>query len=149
MFEVGMQELALIFVVALVVLGPQRLPKLVAQVGRWVGKARHMARQFHDQLESEINLEELSKAKAREPAPPAPVPPPVAPLPEAAPVPAAEATTPAAEPAHWAQPSSLAGVAPAVTSAPDTADTAGTAPVPNEPPAAPTPTYTETHERAV
>lgn len=144
MFEVGMQELALIFVVALVVLGPQRLPKLVAQVGRWVGKARHMARQFHDQLESEINLEELSKAKAREPAP-SPVAP-VAPLPVIDPVPQtpAESQETAAaptEPAHWAQPSSLAGVAP--ESAPEAAQP------PAEAPPASTPTYTETHERVV
>ena len=37
MFEVGFSELLLISVIALVVLGPERLPKLVAQVGRWVG----------------------------------------------------------------------------------------------------------------
>ena len=43
MFEVGFSELLLISVIALVVLGPERLPKLVAQVGRWVGKARSMA----------------------------------------------------------------------------------------------------------
>jgi sec-independent protein translocase protein TatB len=144
MFEVGMQELALIFVVALVVLGPQRLPKLVAQVGRWVGKARHMARQFHDQLESEINLEELSKAKAREPAP-SPPPATVDPLPESPP---AEATGPnaATEPAFWAQPSSLAGVAPPAPGTPETPDAPA---APAEVAPAPTPTYTETHERAV
>jgi sec-independent protein translocase protein TatB len=61
MFEVGFQELALIFGVALVVLGPTRLPGLVSKVGRWVGKARSMAREFRTQLESEINLEELNK----------------------------------------------------------------------------------------
>ncbi len=61
MFEVGFQELALIFGVALVVLGPTRLPGLVSKVGRWVGKARSMAREFRSQLESEINLEELNR----------------------------------------------------------------------------------------
>ena len=61
MFEVGFQELALIFGVALVVLGPTRLPGLVTKIGRWVGKARSMAREFRSQLESEINLEELNK----------------------------------------------------------------------------------------
>jgi len=61
MFEVGFQELALIFGVALVVLGPTRLPGLVSKIGRWVGKARSMAREFRSQLESEINLEELNR----------------------------------------------------------------------------------------
>ena len=61
MFEVGFSELLLISVIALIVLGPERLPKLVGQVGRWVGKARSMARQFREQLESEVNLDELTK----------------------------------------------------------------------------------------
>jgi Sec-independent protein translocase protein TatA len=38
-----------------VVLGPKKLPPLVQQIGRWVGRARHMARQFHEQLEQEVN----------------------------------------------------------------------------------------------
>ena len=58
MFEVGFTELLLIFALALVVLGPEKLPKLAQQVGRWVGRARAMARQFRDQLEEEAhNLE--------------------------------------------------------------------------------------------
>lgn len=61
MFEVGFTELLLISVIALVVLGPERLPKLVGQVGRWVGKARAMARQFREQLESEVNLDEMTR----------------------------------------------------------------------------------------
>ena len=63
-------HIALIFLVALIVLGPQKMPKLVAQVGRWAGKARAMARQFREQLETEINLEELNKnASAKTPPP--------------------------------------------------------------------------------
>lgn len=58
MFEVGFTELLLIFALALIVLGPEKLPKLAQQVGRWVGRARAMARQFRDQLEEEAhNLE--------------------------------------------------------------------------------------------
>jgi sec-independent protein translocase protein TatB len=55
MFEVGFSELLLIFALALVVLGPEKLPKLAQQVGRWVGRARAMARQFRDQLEEEAH----------------------------------------------------------------------------------------------
>jgi sec-independent protein translocase protein TatB len=91
MFEVGFTELLLIFALALVVLGPEKLPKLAQQVGRWVGRARAMARQFRDQLEEEAhNLETKvsidpeidtsldSKPKAQqaqEPATPPPAPP--------------------------------------------------------------------------
>jgi sec-independent protein translocase protein TatB len=53
MFEVGWSEYLVIFGLALVVLGPEKLPKLAASIGRWVGRARTMARQFRDQLESE------------------------------------------------------------------------------------------------
>ncbi len=42
-------------------LGPKRLPGLVSKVGRWVGKARSMARDFQQQLETEVNLEELNR----------------------------------------------------------------------------------------
>jgi Tat protein translocase TatB subunit len=54
-FDFSITELAIIFGVALVVLGPKKLPALVAQIGRWVGRARHMARQFREQLEQEVN----------------------------------------------------------------------------------------------
>ena len=41
MFDVGFSEILLIMVIALVVLGPDKLPKLAADIGRWVGRARH------------------------------------------------------------------------------------------------------------
>jgi sec-independent protein translocase protein TatB len=112
MFGMGFSEILLIFVIALVVLGPQKLPKVVAQVGRWAGKARAMARQFREQLENEINLDELSKTGTKPaqktPAPDeytAPTWPPGAATPaadataaEAAPPPAATDATPAVDP---------------------------------------------------
>jgi sec-independent protein translocase protein TatB len=54
-FDFSFPEIVITFGVALVVLGPKKLPGLVAQVGRWVGRARHMARQFREQLEQEVN----------------------------------------------------------------------------------------------
>lgn len=53
MFEVGFSELLLIMGLALLVLGPEKLPKVVTEIGRWMGRARAMARQFKDQLEME------------------------------------------------------------------------------------------------
>src|SRR5581483_9334709 len=55
MFGIDFSEILVIFAVALVVLGPQRLPKLAATVGRWLGRARAMARQFREQLEQEAS----------------------------------------------------------------------------------------------
>jgi sec-independent protein translocase protein TatB len=54
MFEVGFWELVLVFGVGLVVLGPERLPKVASQLGRWAGQARRMARNLSSQLQSEI-----------------------------------------------------------------------------------------------
>jgi sec-independent protein translocase protein TatB len=55
MFDIGFWELALIFVLALLVLGPQRLPKLASQLGNWAGQARRMARLLTTQLRQEID----------------------------------------------------------------------------------------------
>jgi sec-independent protein translocase protein TatB len=68
MFEVGFTELLLIFALALVVLGPRRLPELAAKVGRWVGKARAMARQLREQLDQEVTLEENDATRRPQPA---------------------------------------------------------------------------------
>ncbi|MCG7518087.1 Sec-independent protein translocase protein TatB [Ruegeria sp. Ofav3-42] len=46
MFDLGWTELLVIGVVALIVVGPKDLPVLFRNVGRWVGKARGMAREF-------------------------------------------------------------------------------------------------------
>lgn len=54
MFEVGFWELVLVFGVGLVVLGPERLPKVASQLGRWAGQARRMARNLSSQLQAEI-----------------------------------------------------------------------------------------------
>jgi Tat protein translocase TatB subunit len=59
MFEVGFTEILLIFAIALLVLGPARLPKLAADVGRWAGRARSMARQLRTQLEQEVHFDPL------------------------------------------------------------------------------------------
>ncbi len=69
MFEVGFSEMLLIMALALIVLGPEKLPKLAAQVGRWMGRARNMARQFREQLEEEAILEETRSTRDAAPAP--------------------------------------------------------------------------------
>ncbi len=53
MFEVGFSELLLCFVVALVVLGPQKLPAVARTLGRWTGRARSYVRNLSSELERE------------------------------------------------------------------------------------------------
>lgn len=64
MFDVGYSELLVIAVVALVVIGPKDLPKVMRTVGNWVGRARGMARHFRsgvDAMMREAELEEMEK----------------------------------------------------------------------------------------
>ena len=68
MFEVGFTEIILIFGIALLVLGPARLPKLAADLGRWAGRARSMARQLRTQLEQEVQLDPLATSGRSKPA---------------------------------------------------------------------------------
>ncbi|HKV97454.1 MAG TPA: Sec-independent protein translocase protein TatB [Gammaproteobacteria bacterium] len=62
MLEGSFWELALIFVLALVVFGPERLPGLARSVGLWVGRARAVVRNLSVQIERELEAEELRKA---------------------------------------------------------------------------------------
>ena len=64
MFEGRIYEILIIFVLALIVLGPESLPRVVSEAGRWVGRARAMARQFREQLEEEVQGEEARKRAA-------------------------------------------------------------------------------------
>src|ERR1700685_4692255 len=59
MLDFGFSEILLTSAIALVVLGPEKLPKVARQVGNWMGRARLMARQLSEQLEREVNAEEL------------------------------------------------------------------------------------------
>jgi Tat protein translocase TatB subunit len=65
MLDFGFSEILLTSAIALVVLGPERLPKVARQVGNWMGRARAMARQLSEQLEREVSADELLKAKAK------------------------------------------------------------------------------------
>jgi sec-independent protein translocase protein TatB len=66
MFEVGFQELVLLFVIGLLVLGPERLPKVATALGKWVGRARRTASHLRHQLEREIALAELEERRKKQ-----------------------------------------------------------------------------------
>ena len=62
MFEMGFWEVILIFVILLIVVGPERLPKLARTVGLWVGKARTMVTSVRSEIEQELRVAELKES---------------------------------------------------------------------------------------
>ena len=62
MFDIGFSELLLIAVVALVVLGPERLPKAARFAGLWVRRARAQWYAVKSELEHELAAEELQRS---------------------------------------------------------------------------------------
>ena len=63
MFGIGFQELVLLSLIGLVVLGPERLPRVANQLGNWLGQARRMTRVMRRQLEDEVNFDKDFKIK--------------------------------------------------------------------------------------
>ncbi|TKI07129.1 Sec-independent protein translocase protein TatB [Martelella alba] len=59
MFDIGFGELALVFVIGLVVLGPERLPVAVRTVVGWIRALRSMAATVQNELSQELKLQEL------------------------------------------------------------------------------------------
>lgn len=69
MFDIAPSELLLVAIVALVFIGPKDLPRAMHFVGKWVGRARGVARQFRsgiDTMMREAELAELEKQWAAE-----------------------------------------------------------------------------------
>ena len=61
MFDIGFSELFLIMLVALIVLGPERLPKAARFVGMWVRKARTQWNSVKYELERELEAEDIKR----------------------------------------------------------------------------------------
>jgi len=61
MFDVGFFELLVIGVVALIVIGPQRLPAVARTAGLWLGRGRRMLSSVKADIDKEIRAEELKK----------------------------------------------------------------------------------------
>ncbi|HBO39501.1 MAG TPA: Sec-independent protein translocase TatB [Pasteurellaceae bacterium] len=62
MFDIGFFELILVFIVGLVVLGPQRLPMAIRTVMGWVQTIRGMAANVQNELNQELKLQELQES---------------------------------------------------------------------------------------
>ena len=59
MFDIGFWEIAVIGVIALLVVGPERLPALARNVGRWVGQVRRYVSHVKQDIEREIHADEV------------------------------------------------------------------------------------------
>jgi len=63
MFDISFGELMLIGVIALVVIGPQRLPTVARTLGHLIGRAQRYVNDVKHDIQKEIDLEELNKVK--------------------------------------------------------------------------------------
>ena len=59
MFDVGFWELVMIGVVALVVVGPERLPRMARVAGLWLGRARRVLGSVKAEIDRELKADEL------------------------------------------------------------------------------------------
>jgi sec-independent protein translocase protein TatB len=64
MFDIGWSEMLMLAVLAVIVVGPKDLPQVLRVVGKWVGKARGMAREFQSGLEDIAREAELDQLKS-------------------------------------------------------------------------------------
>jgi sec-independent protein translocase protein TatB len=61
MFDVGFLELVIIGLVALIVVGPERLPRLARTAGLWIGRGRRMLSSVKAEIDRELKAEELRR----------------------------------------------------------------------------------------
>jgi len=66
MFDIGFWELTIIGVVALLVIGPERLPRVARTTGLWLGRARRFVSSVKADIDREIAADELKKALAKQ-----------------------------------------------------------------------------------
>ena len=63
MFDLGWQELLIIAIVTLIVVGPKDLPKLFNKAGRLVGNIKQISREFFDKVNEAAEVEEINNLK--------------------------------------------------------------------------------------
>jgi len=61
MFDFGMWEIAIIFVITLIVVGPEKMPALARKAGLYVGKFRKFVSKIKNDINSELEAEELKE----------------------------------------------------------------------------------------
>ena len=63
MFDIGWPEMAVVAVIALIIIGPKDLPRILRYAGKWAGKARRMAREFQRNFDDMVRESELDDVK--------------------------------------------------------------------------------------
>ena len=66
MFDIGFWELILILIVALLVVGPERLPRMARTAGLWLGKMRRLVTTVRADIQRELAAEELRQTLAKQ-----------------------------------------------------------------------------------
>ena len=64
MFDLGWQELLIIAIVTLIVVGPKDLPKLFNRAGKLVGNIKQISREFFDKVNEVAEVEEINELKS-------------------------------------------------------------------------------------
>ena len=77
--SVGVPELIIIFVLALIIFGPRKLPELGRSLGKSLAEFKRASNELRNTLDEEIRLDEERTVRAPEPAPLPPADPPVRP----------------------------------------------------------------------
>jgi sec-independent protein translocase protein TatB len=62
MFEVGFSEICMVALVALLVIGPEKLPKVARMAGFWVAKSRRIVASVKQEIHEEFQAEELRQS---------------------------------------------------------------------------------------
>ena len=61
MFDVGFSEMLLVGLIALLVFGPERLPRVAKEAALWIRKARSMANSVKQEIDRELQLQDLKE----------------------------------------------------------------------------------------
>lgn len=72
--SIGMPELIIILVIALIIFGPRKLPELGKSLGKSINEFKRASADLQNTLEQEIKLEDQQKDRVAAPPPPAPQP---------------------------------------------------------------------------
>lgn len=62
MFEVGFSEICMVALVALLVIGPEKLPKVASMAGFWIAKSKRMLASVKQEISEEFQAEELRQS---------------------------------------------------------------------------------------
>ena len=66
MFDIGFWEIAMVGVIALLVVGPERLPKVARVAGLWIGKGRRFMSSVKGEIDRELKADELKRIMAEQ-----------------------------------------------------------------------------------